>query len=141
MVNLNIFATFPLECLTGFFYNFDNFKIVHRYAFNNKNDFLIIEKRHSIFRFINDFKLYFSPKFRSICFQDCLETHSYIPMFLALKIYQTHLSIPNLSLEYFEKSISIYEFVNIVVKKNIMSQATINILIEKNWRYHQHGQI
>ena len=132
MLKLNIFSVFTLECLNGFFYYFIDLKIIWELVFKTKNEFLTTEKNHVIFRFMHVFSFYFSPKFRSTCFADCLKSNSYIPMFLALKIYQIKLSAPKLTLSELKKINIISSFKEKILNYNIMSKESIDYLIEKN---------
>lgn len=138
--NINIFSTFALQCLTGFFYNFTDSQIINRLSFSNKNEFLTTEKNHVVFRFINGFSFYFSSEFRSICFTDCIKMNTYVPMFLALKIYKVSLLFPKLTLNELKKIKCISDFTKNIINKNIMNNQTINLLIEKNWRYYEQKQ-
>ena len=138
MKNINIFSIFTLECLQGFFDNFTDFKIIVNFSFDNTNALLTTEKRHNVFRFINLFSFFFSPEFRSTCFKDCIQTKSYIPMFLALKIYKANLSVPKLTLNELNKVQCIFYFKTTVLAHNIISEETIDQLIQKNWRYHNY---
>jgi hypothetical protein len=138
MKNINIFSIFTLECLEGFFYNFTDFKIIVFFSFDNTNGFLITEKTHNVFRFLNIFSFYFSPEFRSTCFKQCIQTKSYIPMFLALKIYKANLSVPKLTLNELNKVQCISDFKTTVLIHDVISEKTIDQLIEKNWRYHNY---
>jgi hypothetical protein len=136
--NINIFSIFPLECLQGFFDNFNDFKIILVLSFENTNAFLTTEKTHNVFRFINIFSFYFSPKFRSICYKDCIQTKSYIPMFLALKIYRVNLLVPKLTLNELNKVQCIFDFKTTILVHNIISEENLDQLIEKNWSYHNY---
>ena len=136
--SINLFSSFTLECLNGLFSHFSDFKIISTLSFNNTNAFLTIERDHRIFRFIHMFSFYFSPKFRALCFKDCMKTKSYIPLFLALKIYQTNLVSPKLTLKELNEINSIFNFKITVIAQNIISEQNINQLIEKNWKYHNY---
>jgi hypothetical protein len=136
MVKLNIFSVFPLECLKGFFSYSGDFQIISCLVFKNPNDLFLVEKRCRKFRVINAFSFYFSPKFRSTCFKDCVETKSYIPMFLALKIYQIKLGNPDLTLNELKKVNLLSNFKEYLITHNSMSEKSIDKLIEKNWSYN-----
>lgn len=138
MKNINIFSIFPLECLNGFFRNFTDVRIVLTYSCDDTKAFLATEKRHNVFRFRNIFSFYFSPKFRATCFKDCLKTNNYIPMFLALKIYQTTLLFPKLLLNELNKVQCISGFKEKLIATDIISEKNINELIKKNWKYHNY---
>ncbi len=140
MRDVNIFSIFPLECLNGFLNNFTLFDIRVRFVYATKNEFLRHEKYQASFRFINCFSSYFSPKFRSTCFKDCIETKSYIPMFLALKIYKAKLLIPKLTLNNLKKINYISNFIKLIIDRDIISEKTINLLIKKNWKYYNYEQ-
>ena len=129
MKNLNIFSLFTLECLQGFSSRFTNFEIISNYSFENMSTFLSVEKDHKLFRFINTFSFYFSPKFRALCFKDCMKTKSYIPLFLALKIYQTNLLIPKLTLYELKKIDSISHFKKDLLVFGVISEESIDELI------------
>jgi hypothetical protein len=135
---LNVFAVFTFECLQGFFSNFCDFTITSILKYENTNAFLTVERSNRLFRFLNMFSFHFSPKFRAFCFKDCMKTKTYIPMFLALKIYHTNLVFPKPTLKELNKIHSIYHFKTSVIAKNSISKKNMNQLIEKNWRYHNY---
>ncbi len=138
--NLNIFSLFTLECLNGFFFNFSDFRIMVTLSFDNTNAFLETEKNHKIFRFINLFSFHFSSKFRSVCFKDCIKTKSYIPMFLALKIYRVNLLFPHLTLDELYQVKCIFNFKQRILIHDLIVEKNIDELIQKNWRYYNYDQ-
>ncbi len=140
MKNINIFSTFTLESLQGLLSNYSD-STISFLVFTDKNSFLKIEKRNALFCLINAFSFYFSLEFRSTRFTDCQKTESYIPMFLALKIYKINLLTPGLSLDELKKHEcidSLQEKIIFFNRFNRMSKKTIDDLIEKNWRYHNY---
>ena len=97
---------------------------------------LAIEKNYRLFRIINAFSFYFSSKFRSTCFKNCVETNSYIPMFLALKIYLIKLENEKLTLNELKKIDWISSFKNDTARDGGVSKKIMNKLIKKNWEYN-----
>jgi hypothetical protein len=135
MVKLNMFSVFPLECLEGFFSYYEDVPISISWVFENPNDLFLEEKRWRKFRFIDAFSFYFSPKFRLTCFKDCVETKSYIPMLLALKIYQIKLGTPDLTLNQLREGRFLFNFKKTLITQDVMSEEIFDKLIEKNWSY------
>lgn len=136
LVKLKLFETFPCQCLDGFFHYFTDFEIISFFVFTNPDDLFLMEKKHRIFQLINAFSFYFSSKFRSQCFEYCVNSKSFLPLFLALKIYQIKLLHPELSLNELYKIKLLKNFTECCLRHDSIPKKNLNKLIKLNWHYN-----